>query len=127
MDIIVQSIYDHLNYGSRLIVFEQVAPFRYEGDSFIRRTIIDYKKYFSKFGFTIEENTLLSFNTHRFFERYVAKYYFKIFCKSNNNFEMRIEANNHFWYRFLSHFFYFLISIQLLKIQSVVGVIYIWC
>jgi len=77
MDVIVQSIYDHLGQGGRLIVFEQVAPFRYEGDSFTRRTIVDYKSKFSKFGFKVEKITLVSFNSHRFFERQMLNYIIK--------------------------------------------------
>lgn len=105
LDGIIQSIYDHLNYGGRLIIFEQVAPFRYEGDTFIRRTIVDYESYFSKFGFSVERNTLFSFRFHRFFERRVAKLYFKLFCKSKTDFQVRIEANGHFLYKFLSRMF----------------------
>lgn len=104
MDVIIQSIYDHLSYGSRLIIFEQVAPFRYSGDTFIRRTIVDYESYFSKYGFTVERKTLFSFSSHRFFERRIAKLYFKLFCKKTD-FEARIEANSHFLYRFLSRMF----------------------
>jgi trans-aconitate methyltransferase len=74
MDVIVQSIYDHLSQGCRLIVFEQVAPFRYEGASFTRRTIVDYKSKFSKFGFKVEKMTLVSFNSHRFFSVKLLNY-----------------------------------------------------
>jgi SAM-dependent methyltransferase len=105
IDVIIQSIYDHLSYGGRLIIFEQVAPFRYEGDTVIRRTTVDYESKFSKFGFTVEKNTLFSFSTHRFFERRVAKLYFKLFCKAKTDFELRVEANGHFLYRFLSRTF----------------------
>jgi hypothetical protein len=105
LDAIVQSIFDHLDCGGRLIIFEQVAPYRYSGETFTRRTIFNYESYFRKFGFTVEKNVLISFTSHRFFERRIAKLYFKLFCKASTDFEMRVEANGHFLYRFLSRMF----------------------
>ncbi len=105
LDAIVHSIFDHLDCRGRVIIIEQVAPYRYSGETFTRRTIFNYESYFRKFGFTVEKNVLISFTSHRFFERRIAKLYFKLFCKVSTDFEMRVEANGHFLYRFLSRTF----------------------
>jgi len=111
---IILTVYKKLKKNGKYIIFEQVAPYKYEGKNFIRRTIKEYLELGKRIGFEIEEITLISFNFHRQFERYIAKKYYKYFCKGTTEHEKRLHANSQVVFRFLSKLF-LLIDINYLK------------
>lgn len=86
------------------MIFEQVAPTAYSGEGFTRRTINDYVKCGENAGLKVKSLYLLSFNSHRFFERHIAKKYIKLF-KDENDYEKRLRANSKTSYRLLSKIF----------------------
>lgn len=102
---IFESFKCNLFPDGKVIIFEQVAPVSYRGESFVRRTIKDYEDLIIKYGFKVQDHTLISFDCHRHFERYLAKPYYKYFCKGNGDHEKRINANSHILFRLLSKFF----------------------
>ena len=108
-DSLLNSIFESFKHnllpGGKLIIFEQVAPVSYRGKSFIRRTIKDYEDLIIKYGFKVQNHTLISFDCHRYFERYLAKIYYKYFCKGNSDHEKRIHANSQILFRLMSMFF----------------------
>lgn len=104
---IIESIYFKTETDGIFIAFEQVAPFNYGGKDYTRRTIKTYTRLFEKNNFKIERHILLSYNCHRFFERHIAKRYYKYFCKSKSDSERRHEANTHLIFRLISSLFLF--------------------
>jgi cyclopropane fatty-acyl-phospholipid synthase-like methyltransferase len=98
-------IYMSLKKGGRFILFEQVAKVKYSGDSFIRREILEYITLLNSTGFSIEQTKLFDFASHRFFERRIAKYFYKYFSRGKDNIEKRLNANKSFVFRLLSNIF----------------------
>lgn len=107
LDKMIKIMSESIMPGGKLVIFEQVAPESYSGTTFIRRTIDDYEQLFVKNGFKLTEKVLISFNFHRFFERHIAKNIYKYFVRGNNEEEKRVNANKHFFFRFLSRSFIF--------------------
>ena len=102
---VINSIRRSLSPKGKLIVFEQVAPISYGGKTFKRRSIKEYLTIISQTGFELKEKYLVSFNGHRFFERYIAKFWYKRISKGNSEFERRIIANNNWMFKTLSMLF----------------------
>jgi len=107
LKLVFSNIYSSLKNDGKFIIFEQVAPFQYGGAEYTRRTIEDYGDFAKQNGFKIEKSILLSFDCHRFFERYIAKYYYKLIW-GQDMVDRRITANSHLLFRLLSNFFLFL-------------------
>lgn len=101
-----QNILKSLNDDGKFILFEQVGAFSYKGDTFVRRTMDDYTRLANTAGFQVDTIKHLSFNSHRFFERYVAKKIYRLFGKEIN-YQTRLKANNNKVFRTLSKMFLF--------------------
>ncbi len=109
-DSIIKSIFNnlgsHLNDDNGYLVFcEQVGKKHIKGDTYIRRTIDEYKDFLDKTNFDVEKVVLIDFWLHRLiFERKIAKkFYGRI--KITDNSKKRIIANKSKWFRFLSTIF----------------------
>lgn len=71
---LVNNIYKHLYQRGIFILCEQCAPYRYEGDTYIRRTGLEYKEILHQAGFTIRKEFVIDFWVHRIlFERKIQK------------------------------------------------------
>lgn len=71
---LVNNIYKHLYQKGIFILCEQCAPYRYEGDTYIRRTGSEYKEILKQAGFTVRKEFVIDFWAHRiFFERKIQK------------------------------------------------------
>ncbi len=101
------NIAESLESKGRFMLFEQTAPHTYAGSSFIRRTINDYTRLGNESGLKLKKSYLLRFRAHAFFERHIAKRYVR-WCKGDNEYEKRLEANSHKVYRTLSRLFLFI-------------------
>jgi SAM-dependent methyltransferase len=101
-----ENIEKSLIKGGKFMLFEQTASNEYVGKNFIRRSIQDYINLGQASGLKLEKTYLIRFSSHAFFERYIAKKYVK-WCKGNNEFEKRLNANSHKFYRFMSRMFLF--------------------
>lgn len=104
---ILESVAYNLDIDGNYIIFEQVAPFYYQGKSFIRRSIEQYEDIFQKAGFEVESVVFIKFPFHQFFERHIAKHYYSFFCRGDSDYEKRITANSHVIFRAISQFFLF--------------------
>jgi len=102
---ILESVSKHLNSSGRYVIFEQVAPYNYKGNNFNRRTIQEYIKLGDSAGLKTEKIILLSFTAHRFFERYIAKFWYKHLSEGVNECDRRLNANRSFIFRLMSSFF----------------------
>jgi SAM-dependent methyltransferase len=102
---LIDTVVTNLHTQGKYIVFEQVAPFIYSGTNFIRRRIIDYKNLFREKGLTVEKIVLIDYRCHRFFERFIAKGYYRFMSKGHTDHERRLYANSQWLFRALSSFF----------------------
>lgn len=102
---IAQSVFQNLDNKGNYVIFEQVAPNNYTGKSFVRRTIGEYENIFQQVGFEVEQKTLVRFRFHQFFEKNIAKYYYKFFCEGKDDYEKRINANSHLLFILMSKLF----------------------
>lgn len=100
-----ENIYEKLDVGGKFIFFEQTGSFRTQGDTWTRRTQEEYCEMAKKSGFSLESKTHLRFSAHVFFERTVAKIYYRYFAVGKNNFEKGLFANNSYIFRVLSSLF----------------------
>lgn len=105
LKIIFESINKHLHNTGKYIIFEQVAPYSYQGDKFKRRTIKEYKEIAESVGFNTEKVVLFSFRAHQIFERYVAKFWYNHLSKGTNDHDRRFNANRSLIFRWLSSLF----------------------
>lgn len=102
--LVMRNIHESLEKKGKFILFEQVAPIGYKGETFHRRSISDYVAAAQKAGFIVQKKYLLDFRAHRFFERHIAKHYIKL-CKGEQDHEKRLHANSQKFYHLLSSFF----------------------
>lgn len=83
-DSLINELFDniitHLHTGGKFIICEQVAPKRYGGETFTRRTQDEYVQFLKRSGFKIEEKFIIDFWLHRlFFEKKIQKVFFNYF------------------------------------------------
>lgn len=101
--LILDTVVSSLNDGGYYIFFEQVAPIRHEGDSYIRRTVEEYLEFLNPYNsLEIEKIILVRFKFHQLFERFFAKYYYAIFCAGQTDYQRRMNANAHAFFRLMS-------------------------
>jgi ubiquinone/menaquinone biosynthesis C-methylase UbiE len=105
LQILLKSVASNLDINGRYIIFEQVAPVCYGGEFFVRRTVAQYEEFLKQAGFEVESIEFIRFRSHQFFERYIAKNYYRFLCHGENDYEKRINANSHLIFQILSHFF----------------------
>lgn len=105
LDTLVASCNLHLEKGGRLTLFEQCAPLRTSGESYIRRTYTEYCEVLRKNDFEIDKSFLIDFSAHRWFERNVTKRIYKLYSSSLSSSEKRIQANKSSLFRMLSKLF----------------------
>lgn len=100
-----ENINEHLVVGGKFIIFEQTGSFETQGDTWIRRTQEDYLNMAKKAGFKLDSKTHIRFSAHIFFERTIAKIYYRFFAEGKNIFEKRLFANHSIIFRVLSSLF----------------------
>lgn len=98
------NIYEHLKSGGIFFLCEQVAPYYYEGENYIRRTNKQYVELLEASGFKVLELKTIDFWLHRIiFEKYFVKWLCKLErYKNSSNEEIRIRFNKNIFYRGLS-------------------------
>lgn len=98
------NIHEHLLGEGSFIICEQVAPFYYEGNNYIRRTSEQYARLLKKAGFQIVKVETIDFWLHRilFEKHFVKKYVARKKYINRNPDEVKIELNKNKIYRFLS-------------------------
>ncbi len=102
IQVILESVVSNLCNDGHYIIFEQVAPIRYSGDSFARRTVEEYLSLFEEYNLEVEKIILVRFRFHQLFERFFAKRYYQLFCRGESDYERRINANSHRVFRLMS-------------------------
>jgi len=100
---VLENLYNLLNPGGSIILFEQVGAFEYGNSQFTRRKTDTYLRLIEDRGFEKQEALIFSFSSHRIFERHIAKLYYKML--GGNNTEKRLTANSHGLFRVLSRLF----------------------
>jgi hypothetical protein len=91
--------------NSVVCLFEQVGTERRQGNHYVRRTITDYRTLAIKSGYDIERIALIRFPAHQFFERVLAKLWYKYLSTGATDQEKRIAANGNPVFRALSKIF----------------------
>lgn len=86
----------------KLLCFEQTGPKRQTGFSYTRRQSSDYVKFAKMTGWKLEKKILIDFPVHRFFEKYIARYYYRIIYSRHDLIKRRILANKSWFFRSLS-------------------------
>lgn len=97
-----------VNPGGRVILFEQTAPC-FQGDSrYRRRPFSFYIKEMERRGLSLESNRLFYYGAHVFFERRIAKLWYRFIAKGVTDYDRRLHANQSPLFRLLSRFFTFI-------------------
>lgn len=86
----------------RFLLFEQTGPRRKRGETWIKRKSSDYVEYARQAGWIVEKKLLIAFPAHRFFEKHIAPYWYKLFYSNQNFTERCILANRSILFRTLS-------------------------
>jgi SAM-dependent methyltransferase len=102
---IFKSAFSNLKDDALFIIFEQIAPKPYIGSTFIKRSVAQYKELAKKVGLEAIDSKVISFPAHQFFERRIAKLWYKYLTKNENDQARRIEANKSTLFRLLSSIF----------------------
>lgn len=105
---LMNNIYKHLYKRGMFILCEQCAPYRYEGDTYIRRTCSEYKEILNKAGFAVQKEFVIDFWAHRiFFERKIQKLFLHWAVKKYHATKdiALIKLNQNKLYRFISKCF----------------------
>lgn len=79
LPIFFKNIYEHLIPGAKFAFFEATGFKRSEGETWYRRTTLEYVDFAKDAGFEIEQRRLIVFPAHRFFERRIAPYVKRFF------------------------------------------------
>lgn len=94
-DIMIQLLhnsYDHIKPEGNIVICEQTSPFRYSGDTYIRRSTSEYIHVLETCGFKIKNVFVIDFWFHRLvFERKIGKYFIKK-CMEKYNISDKNEA-----------------------------------
>lgn len=102
---LLKNFSEHMSEQGKLIICEQVGTRRVEGETYIRRTVAEYRDIMEKAGFSVKEVKLIDFWAHRiFFERKIAKQFYNK-MKGATYHDRQIEANRHFFFKICSAFF----------------------
>ena len=88
--------------NGKFLLFEQTGPRRKQGSTWIKRKSSDYVEYAKKTGWIVERKILIAFPVHRFFEKYIAPYCYRLMHSNESYTERCIEANRSFLFRTLS-------------------------
>lgn len=99
-----RNIHSALLEGGSFLVFEQIAPFRVDGNTYTRRTTSDYVNIGEKTGFQVVSNSIISFKYHTYFERYISKIFYKCISGASES-EKRVKANKSKIFRLVSMIF----------------------
>jgi hypothetical protein len=110
-----------LNEKGRLVFFEQTGPKEDRGEFWIRRTNSKYIEIAEKHGFKLITYTVITFSAHRFFERFIAKFYKKHFIRGRTQEEKCINANKSTLFRMISGICMFFSFFPLRKNSSQYG------
>lgn len=101
-----KDIYYYLPKDGQFIIFEQTKPgTARKGTTFIRRNGNDYIKFAKNAKFKVEKNIMVSFPFHRYFEKYIAKYFYKFYSIIGQ--DPNITANKSIFFRSISRLFLF--------------------
>jgi hypothetical protein len=118
---ILLHLYSLLSENGKLIIFEQTGPKQQQGISYVRRTNMKYKEVAKNCGFNLSSCLLVTFSAHRFFERYISKFYRKYFVHGETYEEKCFNANKSKLFCFLSNIFTFLSFNRLRKNSQTYG------
>jgi SAM-dependent methyltransferase len=101
---ILNTIRQMLTEGGKFIIFEQTSGKKksIQGKSYIRRLASEYEQMAIEAGFVLKNKFAVEFTVHRLFEHYLAKKLYRLF-KGDTQIEQRINANNNFFFKFLSN------------------------
>ena len=101
-----QNIHLHCLETGKFVLVEQVAPYLYEGNGFVRRTISQYKELLYKAGFDIVEAKIIDFWMHRLlFERKIGRRLINKYMKKNgidDRKEAMVKLNSNRLYKSIS-------------------------
>lgn len=90
---LLQELGELLRIGGRLIMVEQVASLERRGVNHIRRTVDRYAEVFVSLGFEVDSIQIIDWPLHRYFERFIAKGFYRFFCGRGSEHERRVSAN----------------------------------
>lgn len=100
------NIYEHTKLNGKFVICEQVAPYRYEGGTYIRRPLNEYVELLQKAGFKKFEYFIIDFWFHRIvFERRIGKYLVNKHLKYNVDVDKQLvmlDLNKNKIYKFFS-------------------------
>ncbi len=99
---ILRSWHGRLRPGGRVLIFEQVGAFPTRGPTYVRRTAAEYLQAFQAQGFEPESARRISFDVHRWFERFIAKPMYARCYAGENDTTRRLAANRSAMFRTLS-------------------------
>jgi ubiquinone/menaquinone biosynthesis C-methylase UbiE len=99
-----------LRHSGSWVMFEQIAPFNYANGQFVRRTIPEYVALATQAGFSKTSIHVVDFLAHRWFERHIAKIYYRFLCRARTDHDRRLAANRQPLFHLLSKLFLMLSS-----------------
>ena len=124
-----ENIHSHCE-GSFVLV-EQVAPYYYEGNGFIRRTISQYKELLQEAGFDIINTNVIDFWMHRLlFERRIGRVLVNRYVKRYNISDKKVamlKLNSNCLYKCISYILTVLSVPRVFKGKDRWGYCYIVC
>lgn len=92
--------------GGAFVLCEQIAPYRYSGKGFIRRTLDEYNSLLMSCGLKPVNVKIIDFWFHRIiFERVISKLFIKYYKKKYKIYDketIMIKLNNNKYYRGIS-------------------------
>lgn len=99
---IVASISNALEQNGIWLLFEQTAPFNYGHTTFIRRPSNFYVRLAHKHALSVVDRKIIQFPAHQYFERTLAKLWYKYLSAGKTDHERRVNANKSSIFTFLS-------------------------
>ena len=97
-----QNISANLLPDGYFVIFEQTGPQRNQGNTWCRRSLDEYIKIAEQSGLSVENYIPITFPIHRFFEKRIAPYYYRLFSTGSNCTERCIRANRSIIFRAIS-------------------------
>lgn len=108
-DQLVESIIDDIakkcREGSKLILFEQIAPTAYRKPTLVRRPTQWYIDAFARRGLIAKKHQLIYYNMHVLFERFIAKPWYRFIASGASDHERRLNSNRNRVFLQLSNIF----------------------
>lgn len=101
----INSIGKATKLGGTFLMFELNAPSTYGNSIYQRRPHKFYIDRFKDIGFEVVEEKLFYFNVHKYFEKYIAKFWYNYLSKGENAITRKLNANKSLIFRSLSLFF----------------------